>query len=256
MREAGELPGKVALVTGSTGEGMGRSIALTLAREGAKIVLNYGTGRPGNQRIADELIRIIRKMGSEAVAIKADVRVPIQVKAMVREAVQRFRAVHILVLNHSGGWNVNQDLATMDPKRWQRTVAAELDGTFNCLRYVLPLMRKQRWGRVISLSWNAVGTWHKPPYDYTVGKSAAQRLLAMLVRSEWKFGITINSIAPGYLKGFTLSQALEALRNPNTHSRRFRATPQDVGEIALFLCSDKARFLTDGTLSFADNPLS
>ena len=255
MREAGELRGKVALVTGSTGKGMGRSIALTLAREGAKVVLNFGTGRPGNQRKAGELIGIIRKMGSEAVAIKADVRAPMQVKGMVREAAKRFRGVHILVLNHSGGWDVNQDLATMDPKRWQRTVDAELDGTFNCLRYVLPLMRKQRWGRVISLSWNALWTWRNPPYDYTVGKAGAQRLLYMLVRSEWKHGITVNSIAPGYLKGFTLKEALEAVKNQTSHVRRTRSTPQDVGEVAAFLCSDQGRFLTGGTIALADNKL-
>lgn len=253
---ARELEGKVALVTGSTGEGMGRSIALTLARVGTKVVLNYGTGRPGNRRKAEKLVQIIRGMGSEAIAVKADVRNALEVRVMIKEAVKHFRTIHVLVLNHSGGWDEDQDVATLAPEKWRKTFSAEIDGTFHCLRYILPLMRKQRWGRVIGLSWNAVSTWQKPPYDYTVGKSAAQRLMAMLVRSEWKHGITVNSIAPGYLKRFSLNQALEVLEDPEVHVKRTQATPQDVGEIVLFLCSDTARFITGGTISLADNPFS
>jgi len=256
LRATREFEGKVALVTGSTGEGMGRSIALTLAREGVRIVLNYGTGRPGNRMKAEGLIRIIREMDSEAIAVKADVRYPKQVMAMVERTVDRFDAIHILVLNHSGGWDEGQDMAILDPGKWRKTVSAELDGTFHCLRYVLPLMRRQRWGRVIGLSWNAVRTWHRPPYDYTVGKSGAERLISMLVRSEWKYGITLNSIAPGYLAGFPLKEALGSLRDPAKWAKRSRATPQDVGEIVAFLCSEKGRFLTGGTIALADNPLS
>lgn len=249
-----ELKGKVALVTGSTGEGMGRSIALTLAREGAKVILNYGTGRPGNKAKADKLAGVIRDLGSEALAIKADVRDAKQVKSMVAKAIQRFGTIHILVLNHSGGWDENQDMATLKPEAWKRTVSAELDGSVFCLRYVLPLMRKQKWGRIIALSWNAVGTWRRPPYDYTVGKASVQRLLAMLVRSEWNHGITVNSIAPGYVRGFSLKRALASLQGKMPWAGRERATPQDVAEAVLFLCSEKGHFLTGGTIALADNP--
>src|SRR3989441_10012759 len=141
------LEGRVALVTGSTGEGMGRSIALTLAREGANVVLNHGTNRrtsPSNNR---RLVEAIERLGARAIVIRADTAKGDDVRKMFRRAGQEFGPVDILVNNAGGSWDPRQDLAKVKDLAWQGVLRAEIDGMFHTIRAAVPGMGGARGGR-------------------------------------------------------------------------------------------------------------
>ncbi len=133
------LEGRVALVTGSTGEGMGRSVALTLAREGANVVLNHGTNRrttPANNR---RLVEAIERFGTRAIVVRANTANGDEVRKMFRRAEQEFGPVDILVNNAGGLWDPRQDLAKVEDRAWQGVLRAEIDGMFHTIRTALPL---------------------------------------------------------------------------------------------------------------------
>jgi 3-oxoacyl-[acyl-carrier protein] reductase len=161
------LDDKVALVTGSTGGGMGRSIALTLARHGADVVLNYGTHRRGTDAdaVAQAVTQAIRAMGRRALVVQADTRDADAVSTMVQQAVDAFGKVDILVNNAGGGWNP-QDIADLSPEQFRDGVEAEANGAFHCIRACLPVMRRNGWGRIISLGAYGAGEWTDGPVEY------------------------------------------------------------------------------------------
>ncbi|MBM3134997.1 MAG: SDR family oxidoreductase [Chloroflexi bacterium] len=247
------LPGRVALVTGSTGDGMGRSIALTLARAGANIIVNYGTGRPGNQPQAEEVARLIAELGSEALAVQADTTDEAQVVAMVAAAQARFGPVDILVVNAGSPWQP-RDIVDIPLEFWRRVLAAELDGAFLCLKHVLPTMRARRWGRIVLLGMDGTERWNGPPYDAVLGKAGRHALMRLLARQEIKHGITVNTIAPGYTRPVPLAEALAAVRDGSDWQARGWAKPQDVAEAVVYLCSEAARFVTGSVIALANNP--
>jgi len=247
------LTGRVALVTGSTGDGMGRSIALTLARAGANIIVNYGTGRPGNQPPAEEVARLIAELGSEALAVQADTTDEAQVVAMVAAAQARFGPVDILVVNAGSPWQP-RDIVDIPLEFWRRVLAAELDGAFLCLKHVLPTMRARRWGRIVLLGMDGTERWNGPPYDAVLGKAGRHALMRLLARQEIKHGITVNTIAPGYTRPVPLAEALAAVRDGADWQARGWAKPQDVAEAVVYLCSEAARFVTGSVIALANNP--
>jgi len=141
---------KTALITGSCGYGTGASTALRLAREGANIVLNYGTVRHGSEvyEHAEKIAAAIEKLGGRAIIKEADTRDEKQVKSMVKAAELEFGQVDILVNNAGGQWH-SCDWSTVDVKKWRETLAAEIDGAMLTMKYVLSGMRERKWGRII-----------------------------------------------------------------------------------------------------------
>ena len=236
------LEGRVALVTGSTGQGMGRSIALTLAREGADIVLNFGTNRTTREADHRRLIKAIEDLGARAVVVRADTADGGEVRAMFALAKRALGPVDILVNNAGGQWDPsNQDLATIKDEFWQEVLRAEIDGMFHTIKAALPSMRRKRWGRIVNLGMERSEEFMEPPYDYTVGKIARHGLTRILSEVEIRHGITLNAVAPGYIPYFTFRQAIEAVRRRGPWAQRKYGTPQDVAEVVAFLCSDAAR---------------
>src|SRR3989442_3837675 len=238
------LEGRVALVTGSTGEGMGRSIALTLAREGANVVLNHGTNRrttPANNRRLGEAIE---RLGARAVVVRADTTKGDDVRKMFRRAEQELGPVDILVNNAGGSWDPHQDLAKVEDPAWQKVLRAEIDAMFHTIRTALPRMRRQRWGRVVNIRMERSQEFMEPPFDYTVGKIARHGLTRILSEVEIGPGVTVNAVAPGYMPYFTFREALDAVHHRGAWTSRKHGTPHDVAEVVTFLCSDEARNVT------------
>lgn len=236
-----ELQGKTALVTGSTGRGMGRSIALSLAREGANIVLNYET-RP--QR-AEGVLRAIESMGGRALLHQADVASEEGAKSLYEAAVSAFHRVDILVVSAGGAW-LPVDTPDLDAEHWRRVLAEEIYSPLYLLPLVLPAMRQQHWGRVILLGGHDSEDWREEdaPLDYPLGKAARHWLARALARRESIHGITVNAIAPGTIDYVELDEALADLDHGEAWQKRSVPRPQDAGDVAAFLCSEAARFVT------------
>ncbi|MGE0060024.1 MAG: SDR family NAD(P)-dependent oxidoreductase [Dehalococcoidia bacterium] len=236
-----ELEGKTALITGSTGRGMGRSIALSLAREGANIVLNYET-RP--QR-AEAVLEAVKAMGRRAIMHEADVASEEGAKSLYEAAVAAFHRVDILVVSAGGAW-LAVDTPDLEPEHWRRVLAEEIHSPMYLLPLVLPAMRKEHWGRIILLGGHDADDWREEdaPLDYPMGKAARHWLTRSVARREAIHGITVNAIAPGTIDYVELEDAVADLDHGETWQKRSVPRPQDAGDLAAFLCSEQARFVT------------
>lgn len=249
------LEGRVALVTGSTGEGMGRSIALTLAREGADVVLNTGTNRRTSAVSNRRLLGALESLGARAILVEAKTHDRRAVRAMFARARRDLGPVDILVNNAGGRWDPRKDLTKVADAFWRDVLRAEIDGMFTTTQAALPDMRRRRWGRIINLGMERSEEFMEPPYDYTVGKIARHGLTRILSEVEMPHGVTINALAPGYIPTFTFAQALDAVRHGRPWTRRTHGTPQDVGELVAWLCSEEARFVKGAIIPVHGAPM-
>lgn len=236
------LAGKTAIVTGSTGEGMGRQIAWTLAREGANVVLNYGTYRKSDAA-ARRAVKECENLGGHAIAVRADTRKEADVRRLVRAAQKNFGPVDIAVANAGGDW-LDRKLERLSLAEWHKIVDAELDGAFLLAREVLPAMRKRKSGRLVFVSWDKAGSARDAPLDYAVGKLARDALAQRLELDTERDGVTVNTVAPGYIPYPTDAQSKDFVRHGEAWRRRTRAQNQDVAEAVLWLCRDESRFVT------------
>ncbi len=249
------LGGRVALVTGSTGQGMGRSIALTLAREGADVVLNTGTNRRTSASSNRRLLGAIQSLGARAILIEAKTHERRAVRTMFARARRELGPVDILVNNAGGRWDPVKDLTKVDDPFWRDVLRAEIDGMFTTIQAALPDMRRRRWGRIVNLGMERSEEFMEPPYDYTVGKIARHGLTRILSEVEIPHGVTVNAVAPGYIPEFTFAQALEAVRHGKAWTRRAYGTPQDVAELVAWLCTEEARFVKGAIIPVHGAPM-
>ena len=236
------LSGRTAVVTGSTGEGMGRQIAWTLAREGCNVVLNYGTYRRSDAA-ARKAAKDCEELGGRAIAVRADTRKEADLKRLVAAGQHEFGRVDIVVAN-GGGDLIERPLDKLSQADWHKVVDAETDGLLFLAKAALPGMRKQGWGRVVSIGWDRAADARSLPYDYAVGKAARDLLAAKLARAERKHGITVNTVAPGYTPYPTDAQSRQFIRHGKGWPERTHAWNQDVAEQVLWLCREESRFVT------------
>ena len=243
------LKDRTAIVTGSTGEGMGRQIAWTLAREGANVVLNYGTYRKGDAA-AQKAVKECKALGGDAIAVKADTRKEADVRRLVAAARKAFGSIHIAVAN-AGGDLIERSLDETSLADWKKVVDAELGGAFLLARACLPDLRKAGDGRLVFVSWDKAAAPSALPYDYAVGKAARDVLASKLARAERRHGVTVNTVAPGAIPYPTDAQSKEAVRHGAFWTARKRSWNQDVAEAVLWLCRDEARFVTGSRIEIA-----
>lgn len=236
-----ELAGRVALVTGASGNGMGRSIALTLAREGADVVVNY---KERGAR-AVQVARVIESMGRRAFAHQADASDAEAVQTMVHATEERFGPIDIAVVSAGGSWEP-RDFAEIEPRHWREVLAEEIDAAYAVIRAVLPGMRARGWGRIVLVGGLYADEWRfgppDAPLDYPLGKAARHWLARALGPRELARGITVNAVAPGPIEYVTLEQARRLVAGDVEVSDE--PTPQDAAEVVAFLCSERARFVT------------
>jgi 3-oxoacyl-[acyl-carrier protein] reductase len=168
---------------------------------------------------------------------------------MAREAGERLGKVDILVNSAGGPWKP-QDVTEIEPAHLRRVLAQEIEATFYLLRALLPGMRARGWGRVISIGGHLADDWRFGPpdaaLDYPLGKAARHWLTRTLAPREFPRGITINAIAPGPTPRVTFDEALASLRGKRAGDAG--NTPQDIAEIAAFLCSDAAARITGAVI--------
>jgi 3-oxoacyl-[acyl-carrier protein] reductase len=235
--------GKVALVTGAS-RGIGREIALELAREGANVVVNYS----GSEAKANEVVDEIKSMGREAVAIQCNVADSDSVQSMVKETISHFGALDILVNN--AGITKDNLLMRMKENEWDDVININLKGVFLCTKAVTRQMMKQRSGRIINIS-SIVGVSGNPGQaNYVAAKSGVIGLTKTAARELAPRGITVNAIAPGFISTDMTDQLPEDVRNEMLKQiplNRF-GDPKDIAKVVSFMASECSSYMTGQTL--------
>ncbi len=237
------LKGKIAMVTGAA-QGIGRAIALGLAREGANVV----AGDLDGEKIKG-VVEEIKVAGSEALAAALDVSNEASVTRFKETAVQRFGRIDILI-NNAGIYTVSP-VVEMDEKEWDRVIDTNLGGNFLCSRAVVPQMRLQRGGRIISISSSIAYKGAKEGAHYAASKAGILGFVRALAREVAPDGITVNAICPGVTdtaqpRGHRSEEELFAMANQIPLARIGRT--DDIVGPALFLASDAASFITGQAL--------
>jgi 3-oxoacyl-[acyl-carrier protein] reductase len=237
------LDERVALVTGAS-RGIGRAIALALAREGATVIVNYATRR----ETAEAVVNAITAQGGRAVAIAADVADAGQVEAMFKEVLGKFGRIDILVNN--AGITRDNLLLRMKDADWEQVINTNLKGAFLCARAAAKAMLKQRWGRIINIS-SVVGlTGNAGQVNYASAKAGLIGLTKSLARELASRQITVNAVAPGFIETDMTKELAAEVRQAMLGSiplGRF-GQPEDVAEAVVFLASEKASYITGQVL--------
>ncbi|MBM3924648.1 MAG: 3-oxoacyl-[acyl-carrier-protein] reductase [SAR202 cluster bacterium] len=233
------LNGHVALVTGAS-RGIGRAIALRLAREGVKVGVNYNSGAAEAQKVVEEAAA----MGSEAVALQANVSDEAQVAGMAQEVVKRWGRVDILVNN--AGIRKDRLVMRMSAEEWDLVIDTNLKSAYLCSKAVLSQMIRQRRGRIINMS-SVVGLSGNPGQaNYAASKAGLIGLTKTIAREVASRNITCNALAPGYIVTSmveTLPEELKRQVMERVPMGRL-GTPEDVAGIVAFLCGDEAAYIT------------
>lgn len=238
-----KLKGKVALITGSS-RGIGKAIALRFAKEGASIIINYFNSEAKAKELVDE----IKKIGSDAIAIKCDVSQEDDVKDMVEKAIKKFRKIDILVNNAGLVYDVPLFEKTLE--QWKRTLDVNLIGTFLCSKYVSRYMLKQGSGIMVNIaSTNGFTNTAPTSADYDASKAGIISLTRNLAE-ELASKIRVNCIAPGWIDtdmNKDLPKNLLKEEKEKIFMKRF-GKPEEIAAGALFLASDDSNYITGSTL--------
>ena len=242
------MEGKVALVTGAS-RGIGKTIAETFAREGADVVVNYV--RSVND--AKEVVKHIRAMGRRAVAVKADVSKRADAQRMFNKALAEFGRLDILVNNAGiGTGGTTLDTAEED---WDRVIAVNLKGPFNCTQIAAKTMVEQKSGKIINIS-SISGLGGAPVGElaYCCAKAALIAMTTVAAQDLGPHGINVNSVAPGWTRTDMTNRAtrekteeLQKIKAGMAAMRRI-GEPLDIANVVLFLASDEASFVTGQVL--------
>src|SRR5271170_592279 len=229
-----KLQDRVALVTGA-GTGMGRAIAETFAREGARVAVNYSKSREA----AEEVVAGIRSAGRTALAIGADVSQVSEVEAMVEQVNREFGRLDILVNN--AGWSTripHDQLDNLTDEIWNHTFDTNLRGAFYAIRTAAPLLRKQPGSSVINIASVAGMTGMGSSIAYAASKGAMITMSKSLARALAP-EIRVNTIAPGFVRtrfanwpaaAFDQGEAITPLKH--------LATVEEIAALALYLAAD------------------
>jgi 3-oxoacyl-[acyl-carrier protein] reductase len=237
-----ELTDRVAIVTGS-GRGIGRAIALKLAKAGASVVIN------DINETAEELAREIQAMGYKSQAVIADISSADDVARLVETAVNTFGSIDILVNN--AGINRDQLLVRMSEEDWDKVMDVNLKSVFLCTRAVMRPMIKQRRGRIISIS-SIVGIMgNQGQANYASAKAGIIGFTRSIAREVASRGITVNAIAPGFIDT-EMTQRLPLAQRQELMARiplGCLGSPEDVASAVCFLASEEARYITGQVLA-------
>ena len=238
-----QLTGKSALVTGGS-RGIGRATALELARQGARVAVNYMT----QEAAANAVVAAIKEAGGEAFTVQADVGDATAVERMVETLQEHWGRVDILVNN--AGINRDTLLMRMSEEDWDAVIRTDLKGPFLCTKAVLRPMLRQRWGRIINLS-SIIGTrGNAGQANYAAAKAGLIGFTKSVAKEVASRNITVNALAPGWIESDMVASVPEAYRKEalaRIPAGRF-GTPEDVAATIAFLASEAASYITGQVL--------
>ena len=244
------LDGAVAVVTGGS-RGIGRGVAETLARAGARVVVGYHSRADA----AQEVVEGITAAGGTAVAHRADLRERPQADALIAVAQQQFGRVDILVNN--AGRTLDGLLLRMRDDDWSEVLRADLDGAFFCLRAAARVMLRQRSGRIVNIASVAGLRGNPGQANYSAAKAGLIGLTRAAAAELGSRQVTVNAVAPGWIETDMTALVPAAVREsvlgrvPLGRLGR----PEDVAQAVLFLASPGAAYIT-GTVLVVDGGLT
>ena len=233
---------KTAIVTGASGNGIGRSAALTLARDGFDIIVNYRSKSENAEAVCEEII----KSGRNAVPVKADLFSHEECDRLINEAVFAFGRIDACVIGPGAGWNP-EPVEKLNAEKSLNDVIQEVHPLYALVPRLIGEMKKAGGGRIISIASNP--DLPSPSYSYNTAKNARTAAMLGLSGPCWKHRITVNVIAPGPVEH--LGSFEDAVRQVSRFPADDRnISPQDIAETVSFLCSDKGRFITGNVLRY------
>ncbi|MBI2899771.1 MAG: 3-oxoacyl-ACP reductase FabG [Planctomycetes bacterium] len=233
------LKGKGAIVTGGS-LGIGRAIAVTLAREGANVAVNYRR----HDKEAREVVAEIEKLGVKGLAVKADVASHADAENMTKRVVEEFGRLDILVCNAGITWD--GVIWKMTEKQWDDVIAVNLKGYFNYNKAAAVRFKDQKHGKIVNIS-SINGMRGKfAQTNYAASKGGEIALSKSLAKELGKFNVNVNVVAPGMVLTDMMKEIAPEFQKKaldETVVGRF-ATPEDVAHVVAFLCSDLSRHVT------------
>lgn len=242
-----KLKGKVALVTGGS-QGIGREVCLTLAREGANIIINY-VDYGDNKHLANITKQEVEAIGVKAVIASANVASFSETEALFKEVLDTFGSIDILVNN--AGITKDGLMMRMKEEEFDAVIDVNLKGTWNCMKQATKIMMKQRHGRIISMA-SVVGLiGNAGQSNYCASKAGIIGMTKSLAREVGSRGITVNAVAPGFIKT-AMTEVLSDDIKENLSKQiplGYLGEIRDVANTVLFLASEDARYITGQTIS-------
>ena len=233
------LENKIAVVTGA-GRGIGRGIALALAREGAMVVVNYN----GSKERAEEVVRTIEEAGGKAAAIQCNISDFEAAKEFFANVVKEYDKIDILVNN--AGITKDNLMMKMSEEEFQSVIQTNLAGTFHGVKFVTRPMMKQRQGRIINIASVSGVIGNMGQANYSASKAGVIGLTKAAAKELASRNITVNAVAPGFVAtelSDVLSDSVKEAAVATIPLGRFGEV-EDIAETVVFLASDKAKYIT------------
>lgn len=238
------MNGKVALVTGAS-RGIGRAVAMELAKNGVNLIINYS----GSEEAAKEVLKEVTKLGIQAYIYKANVGNYKECAAMVEFAIEKFSKIDILVNN--AGITKDMLLMRMSEEQFDDVININLKGTFNCMQLVSKYMIKAKSGRIINMASVSGRLGNAGQVNYAASKAGVEGMTKAAAREMAARGITVNAIAPGFVKTDMTDVLSDKVKENIIESIPMKTfgIPEDIAKTVVFLAGEGARYITGQTIS-------
>lgn len=238
-----KFKGKVAFVTGAA-QGIGKAIAVALAKEGADIVVS-----DINLELATQTSQEVQALGVKSMALKSNVAEFCDVEEGVKQALAQMGKIDILVNN--AGITKDTLLIRMKKEDWDAVINVNLNGVFNCTRVIAPLMMKQGSGRIINIASIVGEMGNVGQVNYASSKAGVIGLTKTVARELATRGVTVNAIAPGFIKTAMTDKIPENVKEQMLKQIPMAklGMPEDIAYAVVFLASDDAAYITGQVLN-------
>ena len=233
------LNGKVAVVTGAS-RGIGRQIAISMAKEGAVVIVNYN----GSAAKAEDVVKEITEAGGQAEAVQCNVSDYSAAEVFLKDIISRYKRIDILVNN--AGITRDNLLMKMSEEDFDAVIDTNLKGAFNCIKNISRQMLKQKSGRIINISSVSGVMGNAGQVNYSASKAGVIGMTKAVAREMATRGITCNAVAPGFIVTEMTDVLSDTIKENITNQipmRRFGQT-KDVANLVAFLASEEAGYIT------------
>ena len=234
-----KLKDKVALVTGAS-RGLGKTIALQLAADGAQVIVNYVASADK----AEEVVAAIQSEGGKALAMKADVSNLEEVEKMVDTVYEQIGRIDILVNN--AGVTRDELLISMEREDWDKVIATNLGGLFNCTKAAAKYMMMQKSGRIINMSSVAGERGGRGQSNYAASKGAVNAFTRSVAMELARNKVTVNAVDPGVVETEMSSEVIRRAQDIilNSVALKRLGQPEEIAKVVAFLASDDSSYIT------------